>query len=145
MSKFITVKLPESEKAKFKAWTNSLSAENRRECERLIVNTAEGIKRKATMFAPVDKDFLRTSLHTAYTPDRLGASVYTNRDYAPYQEFGTGSGVVAPPDVADYAMTFKGKGLRRVNNRAQPYLFPAVRIGQKEMMAKLEQMGFTKK
>lgn len=146
-NKFMTVRMPESEKAKFKAWTETLSAENKVECKKIVINTIQGIDRRAKMFAPVNKrigrgGFLRASIHPRYNADGLGGSVYTNTSYAAYQEFGTGTGVVAPEDVKEYAMTFKGEGKRKVNMRAQPYLFPAVRIGQKEMLQKLENLGF---
>ena len=140
-----TVKLPESEKAKFKAWTDKLTKENRRQCQNIMVGTITGIARKAAMFAPVNTSFLKTGIRPTFTNDRLGGTVYNARLYAPYVEFGTGDMVVAPSDVADYAMTFKGKGIRKVNNRARPYLFPAVRIGQKEMIAKLKQLGFNER
>jgi hypothetical protein len=146
MSKpFLTVRLPESEKIRFKAWLKTQSVENRVQCQNLMVKTILGIDRRAKMFVPVDKGFLKTGIHPTFTADRLGGSVYNQRDYAPYVEFGTGTKVVAPADVAEYAMTFKGRGIRKVNNIARPYLFPAVRIGQKEMFAKLEQMGFKHK
>jgi hypothetical protein len=144
MSKFVNISLPPSEQAKFKAWTKKLSAENRTKCQMLIVNTTYRIARHAQMFAPVRTGFLKTSIHPVVSDDGLSGMVYTYRHYAPYVEFGTGTKVVAPADVADYAMTFKGRGIRKVNQRAQPYLFPAVRIGVKEMMTRLEQMGFKK-
>lgn len=42
-----------------------------------------------------------------------------------YVEFGTGSEVDVPEGLEDYAMQFKGDGVRQVNLPAQPYLFPA--------------------
>jgi len=43
-------------------------------------------------------------------------------EYGPYVEFGTGSGVSVPGEFTDYAMQFKGKGIREVNLPARPYL-----------------------
>jgi hypothetical protein len=137
--------MPESEKADFRRWVDSLKEENKRDVKQLVTATIMNIERRAKMFVPVDTAFLKGSIHSAFTSDRFGGSVYTGRSYAPYVEFGTGRGVVAPADVRDYAMTFKGRGIRKVNRRAQPYLFPAWRLGTKEMMLKLKQMGFNER
>jgi hypothetical protein len=144
MSNFMTVSMPESEQERFRQWMKSLSQENTNQCKRLVVSTVYSIARHAMMFAPVDKGVLKTSIHPAINSNRMGGKVFTQRKYAPYVEFGTGTKVVAPADVADYAITFKGAGIRQVNLRAQPYLFPAVRIGLLEMEAKLNLMGFKK-
>lgn len=140
----MTVSMPQSEQDRFRDWMKSLSDDNTKQCQRLVVVTVHSIARHAKMFAPVDSSLLKTSIHPLINSNRMGGKVYTQRGYAPYVEFGTGTRVVAPADVADYAITFKGRGTRQVNNRAQPYLFPAVRIGLLEMHAKLELMGFKK-
>lgn len=142
MPEFVTIKLPQSEIDKFSRWTDSLSRENKQKCQSLMVGTLLHIERLAKMFAPTDKGFLKGSIHNTIDSTKLGGSVYNGKNYAPYVEFGTGSKVIAPDDVKDYAMTFKGAGIREVNNRAQPYLFPAVRIGWNELIAKLKLMGF---
>lgn len=142
MSGFVNISFPASEQAKFKRWTNSLSAKNTSKLQSLIAQTTCNIARRAKMFAPVNFGFLRSSIMKIN--NKLSGSVYVNASYAPYKEFGTGNMVVAPSDVRDYAMTFKGKGIRKVNQRAQPYLFPAVRLSIKEMHEKLRIMGFKK-
>jgi hypothetical protein len=139
------VRLKAGEAEKFKRWTEKLSEENTVECRKLIVATALNVERRAKMFAPVDKGFLRGSIRPRFSKGEMSAVVYANRNYAPYVEFGTGTGVVAPDDVKEYAMEFKGEGKRKVNSRAQPFLFPALRISVKEMYQKLENMGFEKK
>lgn len=45
--------------------------------------------------------------------------------YGPYVEFGTGAKVQVPSEIKDYAMQFKGAGIRQVNLPARPYLYPA--------------------
>jgi hypothetical protein len=145
MSEFISIRLPESEKAKFRRWTEKQSVEAKKEIRQAVFIAITKTDRMAKQFAPVRYGFLRSSMQPAFTSDGLGGSVFTHRSYAPYVEFGTGTKVVAPPDVAEYAMTFKGAGKRKVNNRAQPYLFPAFRLASKEMIAKLEQLGYNKK
>ena len=46
--------------------------------------------------------------------------------YAAYVEFGTGGLVNVPPELQDEAIKFKGKGIRQVNLRPRPYLYPAL-------------------
>jgi len=145
MSEMMSLKLPESEKAEFRKWTSSLKSENMTQCKVIVRQAIMNTARRAKMFAPVDTGFLRSSIRPQISFNELGGSVYTQREYAPYQEFGTGSKVVAPQDVAEYAMTFKGRGIRKVNQRAQPYLFPAWRLAINELMEKLKAMGFEKK
>ena len=145
MSDFITLKLPDSEKAAFSEWIYSQKSETVADVRKLVKKTLEDISRRTKQFAPVDHGYLRSSVRVVNSHNELGGSVFVGRHYSPYVEFGTGTKVVAPADVSEYAMTFKGRGVRKVNLRAQPYFFPAVRISQKEMMARLEQMGFKKK
>ena len=145
MSDFITLKLPDAERAAFSRWIDQQKEENKKEVKKLVRQTLDKISKRAKQFVSVDKGFLKTSIRAVSTKDGYGGIVEVGRHYSPYVEFGTGTKVVAPADVADYAMTFKGRGVRKVNLRAQPYFFPAVRISQKEMMARLEQMGFKKK
>ena len=140
--------IPPSEIERFKAFTRGVSEQNRQECDQLIKQTAMTTQRRAMMFAPVNFGFLRRSV--GYKIDGMmsamiwagGAGSGINVKYAPYVEFGTGTRVSVPGDVKDYAIQFKGAGLRKVNNRAQPYFFPALRLSTKEMFAKLRQMGF---
>ncbi len=152
MSKLV-ITLPEMERLKFKRWLESQSEKTRRECQTLIHRTAFDIKRRAKMFAPVNDGFLKSSINTPINGNRMGATIEAGGQskkgmwvkYAPYVEFGTGTGVIVPDDPQGlklYAFQFKGAGKRKVNNRAQPYFFPAVRISINEMIVRLNQMGF---
>jgi hypothetical protein len=148
MSKAYVI-LPASEVRKFNQWTYTITKENRQQCSSLINKHAMMMTRRAMMFAPVNFGFLRASIGRSFTHGSLQATVSAggqgkgvNVNYAPYVEFGTGTRVVVPDDVKDYAIQFKGAGLRKVNNRAQPYFFPAVRLGFREMMIELNKMGF---
>lgn len=58
--------------------------------------------------------------------------------YAPYVEFGTGGLVQVPEEMKDIAIKFKGKGIRNVNLRARPYLYPSLLRGRKEYLEKLQ-------
>lgn len=141
--------LPQSEMLKFKAWTSRLSAENTSQCQRIILGTCTNIVRKAMRLAPVNFGFLRASIGTNATGAGMNAEVWAggsgkgvNVKYAPYVEFGTGNKVYVPNELTEYAMQFKGRGIRKVNNKHQPYFFPAVKLSVKEMYIKLNQMGF---
>ncbi len=57
--------------------------------------------------------------------DKLVYSVGSRLKYAPYVEFGTGGTVNVPAGYEDFAIQFKGKGIRKINLRARPYLIPA--------------------
>jgi len=58
--------------------------------------------------------------------------------YAPFVEFGTGGLVNVPDELKDQAIKFKGKGIKQVNLRARPYLYPALLRGRKEYLDKLK-------
>lgn len=141
--------LPQSEMMKFKRWTSGLSAQNTAQCQRAIFATCTNIVRRAMRLAPVRYGFLRASVGTNATGAGMSAEVWAggagkgvNVKYAPYVEFGTGNKVYVPKELIDYAIQFKGRGVRKVNNSHQPYFFPAVKISVKEMFTKLHQMGF---
>lgn len=51
--------------------------------------------------------------------------VAASAHYMPYVEFGTGTLVDVPAGLEDYAIQFKGRGVRQVNLPARPFLFPA--------------------
>lgn len=148
-SKFVTIGFPPGEQAKFIRWVKGLSEENNRKCRWLIDYTASKIVSRSKMFAPVSFGFLKSSIGKTISQSRMGATIIAGGQgggsmvrYAPYVEFGTGSMVIVPTDLKSYAMQFKGAGIRKVNNRAQPFFFPAVRISVDEMTKRLNQMGF---
>jgi len=124
--------LSNSEIRKFNDWTKTITRENKNECGNLLVRHSMRIVKRAIMFAPVGKKvgtgsgFLRASIGRSYERGSLQATISAggqgrgvNVNYAPYVEFGTGNRVVIPDDVKDYAIQFKGAGLRKVNNRAR--------------------------
>ena len=141
--------IPQSEMMKFRRWTYGLSAQNTAQCQRAVFATCTNIVRRAMRLAPVNFGFLRASVGTNATGSGMSAEVWAggsgkgvNVKYAPYVEFGTGDKVYVPKELTDYAIQFKGRGIRKGNNRHQPYFFPAVKISVKEMFTKLHQMGF---
>jgi HK97 gp10 family phage protein len=60
--------------------------------------------------------------------------------YAPFVEFGTGGLVQVPDELKQQAIKFKGKGIRQVNLRARPYLYPALLRGRAEYLDKLKKV-----
>ena len=57
--------------------------------------------------------------------DKVMYTVGSRLKYAPYIEFGTGGTVNVPAGYEDFAIQFKGKGIRKINLRPRPYLIPA--------------------
>lgn len=83
--------------------------------------TNESIANKARGRAPVDTGFLKNSIITQET--EKGAETVVSINYAPYIEFGTGGRVDVPAGLEDYAIQFKGEGIKQVNIPAKPFLF----------------------
>ena len=50
-------------------------------------------------------------------------------------EFGTGGLVSVPTELQDEAIKFKGRGIKKINIRPRPYLYPAF-ISQKNQVIK---------
>ena len=72
---------------------------------------------------PVDTGTLKGGNHVD-TTQYLNKTLTNRLEYSPYVEFGTGGLVTVPKDLTDYAIQFKGAGVRKVNMRAQPFFFP---------------------
>ena len=85
---------------------------------------AKKIQKNAKLLAPVDTGKLRNSIKTKSqtTQDGAEAQVYTNLEYAPYVEFGTGErgreSNIERLNGISYKADWKGQA-------AQPYLTPA--------------------
>jgi len=60
--------------------------------------------------------------------------------YAAYVEFGTGGLVQVPNELKEQAWLFKGKGIKEVNLRARPYLYPSLLRGRKEYLKALKSL-----
>jgi HK97 gp10 family phage protein len=87
--------------------------------------------KQAKSFAPVAQSALKTSIR-AQSKGKTSV-VGTDVQYAPYVEFGTGRMVNVPSELQEYAMQFKGAGIRQVNTRSQPYLYPAFFINRERL------------
>ena len=89
--------------------------------------SALAIQSKAKRNVVVDNGMLRNSiqLNEINRGDKIVYTVGSALRYAPYVEFGTGGLVNVPAGFESFAIQFKGKGVRKVNLRARPYLIPA--------------------
>jgi len=89
-------------------------------------NTANDISGNAKQKAPVDLGQLRQSIgNTTATVANNRSLIFANAPYAAYVEFGTGGKVSIPKGFEQIAIKFKGRGIKEVNIRPQPYLIPA--------------------
>lgn len=90
-----------------------------------IQRNTDQIFAEALSAVPVRDNHLRSSGNANTQNPYLGIVAFggTPAPYAPYVEFGTGSGVVIPQGFNAFAMQFyvNGKGTMK----AQPYLIPA--------------------
>ena len=88
-----------------------------------IEPSAYEIHNGAVNRVPVDTGFLKNSI--TVQAKGMEARIEAGVKYAPYVEFGTGGLVNVPAGLEEYAMQFKGKGVKEVNLPPQPFLFPA--------------------
>ena len=94
--------------------------------EIVSVNASE-MARNARRLAPVDFGKLVQSI----SRKKLGYLRYgvtAGVKYAAYVEFGTGGLVSVPEELREIAARFKGRGIRRINMRPQPFMWPALQI-----------------
>src|SRR5690625_2652106 len=90
-----------------------------------IEASAFDIRRQAVTTVPVDTGILKGSIKVVPGEHRLHKIIEAGASYAPNIEFGTGTRVNVPSGLADYAIQFKGKGVKQVNLPARPFLIPA--------------------
>lgn len=110
--------------------------------EQAVLTGAEKIRKQAVLLAPVDTGELRQSIKTMSQKDgkTVKGIVYTNKEYAPYVEFGTGPTGEASDhsDVSpNIAVSYKQKGWSYQDAEgnwhhtrgqpAQPFMYPAAR------------------
>ena len=104
----------------------------------LLNETVQNIETEATQLAPVDLGILKSSINGEV--DGLNAVIGTPVKYAPYMEFGTGGLVDVPAGLEDYAMKFKGVGIKQVNLFPRPFLIPAFKKHTAKMMEELNKL-----
>ena len=102
----------------------------KRYAEKFPKETADAIKEEgfnlqamAKSDAPVDIGKLSQNIDIDNS-EEFTSKVTANTPYAPYVEFGTGGEVQVPDGWDEIAAQFKGKGIRTINMKPQPYLIP---------------------
>jgi HK97 gp10 family phage protein len=104
--------------------------------------TARNIEKYAKQSAPADFGKLGQSIQ-AVKDNPLNWKVEAGgiiAPYAPFVEFGTGGLVEVPEELKDQAIKFKGKGIKQINLRARPFLYPAYLRGKVEYLDKLKKV-----
>lgn len=103
---------------------------------------ARNIEKNAKQLAPANFGKLGQSIQ-AVKDTRLNWKVEAGgviAPYAPFVEFGTGGLVDVPNELKDQAIKFKGKGIKKINLRPRPYLYPALLQGRTEYLEKLKKV-----
>ena len=104
--------------------------------EEEIHDTTQYIASKAVSRAPVDFRFLSNSNYVKL--DRMYGETGFTVKYAPYVEFGTGGLVNVPQGLEDYAIQFKGAGVKEVYLPARPFLFNSAFEETKDLTERLK-------
>lgn len=95
-----------------------------REVEAILFKNIQQLRANAITAAPFDLGALRRGI-IAVDNQGLSWSVQAIEKYSPYIEFGTGGLVAVPVGLESYALQFIGKGIKKIDLRPRPYLFPA--------------------
>lgn len=101
--------------------------------------SALAIQNSAKRLAPVDLGFLRNNIALVPIGD-LTFAVESRAKYSPYIEFGTGGEVNVPAGYEDLAIMFKGRGIRKVNIRPQPFLIPSYETEKPKLIDRLKKL-----
>lgn len=108
----------------------------------LLTETVQNIETEAISSAPVDLGILKGSINGEV--DGMNAVIGTPVKYSPYIEFGTGGLVDVPEGLEDYAMKFKGAGVKQVNIFPRPFLIPAFKKHTTKMLEELKKIDLDK-
>lgn len=129
------------------------------ELKSAVNKATELVHGQAKALAPVDTGGLAGSIHMQVkdTGKELQGRVYTNCEYAPYVEFGTGvtGNGTYPYQIKGLNLEYKPKGwayydedtgewIYTKGQKAQPYMYPALNMHKKTIKAILKQGVHTK-
>lgn len=73
-----------------------------------------------------------------YEGEVTTGEVEVRKNYAAYVEFGTGTLVDVPEGLEEYAIQYKGKGIKQVNLPARPFLYPAFAKAEAELPKEID-------
>jgi HK97 gp10 family phage protein len=102
----------------------SFGDEGRKVISIVTRETAKEIELTAKQLAPVDFGKLRQGITEAKVDDYHYKVIALER-YSAYMEFGTGGLVSVPNELKEIAIQFKGAGVKQINLRPQPFMYPA--------------------
>lgn len=90
----------------------------------------------------VDTGFLRNSIYLKEqgTNQKFVYTVGAKAKYAPYVEFGTGGLVTVPKGFEDFARAFRGRGVKKINLRARPFLIPAFENEKVKLLERIKKL-----
>lgn len=114
------------------------SADLQEEVQEEISDFGNRVVLRAKNKVPKDTGGLGQSIQQR--PQQLGTIIEANKRYAAFVEFGTGAFVKVPAGLEDYAMQFKGKGIKKVNLPARPFLFNSFFEEQKSLIDNLKKV-----
>lgn len=77
---------------------------------------------------------------TSFKSGNIQFDLVSNVHYSPYIEWGTGALVDVPAGLENYAIQYKGRGIRQVNLPARPYFFPQFYKQKPILIEDLKQM-----
>ena len=124
------MKTPKINIGKLLGQINSFGDDANRLAVAVTNSTADEIVSNAKQKVVVDLGQLRQSIgNTTASVGNNRSLIFANAPYAAYVEFGTGGAVSIPKGFDQLAIKFKGKGIKQINLRPQPYLIPAYLIG----------------
>lgn len=121
-----------------KAYYSNLSKVMREDVEGFLDVAIQNTASEAVSQAPSQTTFLRNSMFKYV--EGLEGTVGFSQHYAPYVEFGTGGTVDVPSGLEDYAIQFKGQGIKQVNLPPRPFLYPAWKRNGLKFMENLEKL-----
>jgi hypothetical protein len=113
---------------------NKLPQETVKKIETEIKVTVQEINEEQVRKAPVDLGRLRAQTFWQQKGP-MSFSLHSDMPYAAYVEWGTGALVDVPAGLEDYAIQFKGKGIKQVNLPARPFFFSPF-LREKEALKK---------
>lgn len=101
-----------------------LPARLQKEVDGEILAGTQNIHKQQLRSVPVNTGRLKQGIPEPHKVKDLEYELTSNALYSPYVEFGTGKLVRVPDELREFAMQFKGKGIRQVNLPARPFFFP---------------------
>lgn len=105
-----------------------------------VLGTVTNIEGKAKSSVVVDTGKLKQSIYHKMDYQKVIGEVGATEFYAPYVEFGTGGKVSVPTGYSDFAIQFKGKGVKTINRGARPFLIPAFLVESKLFKERTKQI-----